>query len=233
MTERIRTVFVALAAVAIGAGAELAPVLAAESRAMTLHETPQDLPPVRFRDETGRSVWLADWQGKVVLLNLWATWCPPCRAEMPTLDRLQARLGGEDFEVVALSIDRAGLGIVGAFYDENGITHLVKYVDESGKALRHLKAIGLPTTLLIDREGREIARHVGPAEWDTPEMVAFFRMQLGRDSGGLWHSPAGQATPARADQQTAWPAPHRNLLAVPLPAPGHMPSSATAEGGPS
>jgi thiol-disulfide isomerase/thioredoxin len=153
---------------------------------MSLHKAPRTVPELAFRDGDARPVSLADFQGKVVLLNIWATWCGPCREEMPTLDRLQAELGGPDFQVVALSIDRAGLGVVSEFYDEVGIEHLAKYIDESGKASRQLNAVGLPTTLLIDREGREIARHVGPAEWDTPEMVAFLRRQLGRESGALW-----------------------------------------------
>lgn len=172
----------ALAAAAVGlverfgAAEETAPAsTGGEAAAMPLHDAPQAVPDLTFMDERGRPLTLADFQGKVVLLNVWATWCGPCRKEMPTLDRLQAKLGGPDFAVVALSIDRAGLGVVSEFYDQIGIEHLAKYIDESGKAARELNAIGLPTTLLIDREGQEIARHVGPAEWDTPEMIKFFR----------------------------------------------------------
>lgn len=177
-----------------GASQQTAPASSSEMHggevaAMTLHDTPRAVPEIGFRDGDGRPVSLADFQGKVVLLNIWATWCGPCREEMPTLDRLQAELGGPDFQVVALSIDRAGIGVVSEFYDEIGVQHLAKYIDESGKASRQLNAVGLPTTVLIDREGREIARHVGPAEWDTPEMVAFFQRQLGRKSGALWPGP--------------------------------------------
>src|SRR3546814_11005009 len=89
--------------------------------------------------------------------------CGPCREEMPTLDRLQERLGGPEFEVVALSIDRAGIGVVSEFYAEISVQHLAKYIDESGKAADELNALGLPTTLLIDREGREIGRQIGRA----------------------------------------------------------------------
>src|SRR3546814_2217971 len=108
----------------------------------------------------------------MILLNIWATWCGPCREEMPTLDRLQARLGGPDFEVVALSIDRAGIAVVSEFYDEIRVQHLAEYIDESAKAAGQLNAVGLPTTLLIDREGQEIGRQVGPAEWDAHEWWA-------------------------------------------------------------
>lgn len=157
---------------------------------MALHDAPRAMPELRFDDASGKPLTLADFRGKVVLLNIWATWCGPCREEMPTLDRLQARRGGPDFEVVALSIDRAGIGVVTAFYAEIGIQHLAKYIDESAKAAGQLEAIGLPTTLLIDREGREIARYAGPAEWDAPEMVTFLEQQITRSSGASWRGDA-------------------------------------------
>jgi thiol-disulfide isomerase/thioredoxin len=160
------------------------------STVMSLHDTPQPVPEIRFKDGNGNSMTLADYRGKVVLLNIWATWCGPCREEMPTLDRLQERLGGADFEVVALSIDRAGIGVVSEFYAEIGVQHLAKYIDESGNAAGQLNAVGLPTTLLIDREGREIGRHVGPAEWDTPEMADFLGRQIAQASGALQPGPA-------------------------------------------
>lgn len=153
------------------------------SFAFTLLEEPRPLPAVDFIDGDGRATTLAVFHGKVVLLNIWATWCVPCREEMPTLDRLQAELGGADFEVVALSIDRMGLDVVRDFYDEIGIKHLAMYLDSSGKASRELGAVGLPTTLLVDHEGRELGRLVGPAEWDSPEVVAFIRRHLERKTG--------------------------------------------------
>lgn len=160
--------------------------------AMTLHDAPRPVPELRFADGDGGPITLADFRGKVVLLNVWATWCGPCREEMPTLDRLQAALGGQDFEVVALSIDRIGIEAVDRFYAEIGAKHLGRYIDVSAKAARDLGAYGLPTTLLIDRDGREVARHVGPAEWDTPSMVTFFSRQLSREAG---------ATPTTANRQ--------------------------------
>ena len=140
-----------------------------------LRDEPASLPEVGFANEAGRPGRLADFQGKVVLLNIWATWCLPCREEMPTLDRLQAKLGGSDFEVVALSIDRAGPEAVQAFYAEIGIENLALRIDDSGRAAGTLGAVGLPTTILIDREGRDLGRLIGPSEWDKPEMVAFLR----------------------------------------------------------
>jgi thiol-disulfide isomerase/thioredoxin len=158
-----------------------------QAATMSLHAAPQAIPDLQFKNGDGQPLTLADFRGKVVLLNIWATWCGPCRQEMPTLDRLQATLGGPDFEVVALSIDRAGPGVVTKFYDEIGIEHLTKYIDESGNAARDLNTVGIPTTLLIDREGREIGRHVGPAEWDTPEVVTLFRAAV---HSGVWGAVA-------------------------------------------
>jgi thiol-disulfide isomerase/thioredoxin len=148
--------------------------------AFSMRTTPQPLPEIQFENGQGEAMSLADFKGSVVLLNIWATWCAPCRREMPTLDRLQATLGGPDFQVVALSIDRQGLPVVQAFYDELGLETLPIYVDESGKAQRALSVLGIPTTLLLDREGDEIGRLLGPAEWDSPEMMAFFRDYLKR-----------------------------------------------------
>jgi len=107
-----------------------------------------------------------------VVLNVWATWCVPCRKEMPTLDRLQARLGGKNFLVVALSLDRKGVEAVRGFYQEVGVENLAIYVDPSGQGSHALAIPGVPTTLLIDQEGREVARKMGEAEWDSPEMVS-------------------------------------------------------------
>ena len=147
---------------------------------LALRETSRQLPEVAFQNAHGTTVRLGDFHEKVVLLNIWATWCGPCREEMPTLDRLQAKLGGADFEVVALSIDSAGLSVVEAFYRKIGIRNLALYIDERGKSLGLLGVMGLPTTLLIDRSGHEIARMIGPAEWDSQEMVALIRTHIAK-----------------------------------------------------
>lgn len=129
------------------------------------------LPELRFQDGEGKARSLADFRGKVVLLNIWATWCTPCREEMPALDRLQAKLGGPDFEVVALSIDQQGAQAVRRFYDEVGVKALALYVDPSAQTGFKLATVGLPTTVIVDRAGREVGRRVGPAEWDAPKLV--------------------------------------------------------------
>ena len=117
-------------------------------------------------DGSGATKSLADWRGRVVLLNLWATWCQPCRTEMPALDRLQAALGSTDFEVVAVSVDRAGLEASRKFLGSIDVKKLALYADPSARFAAELKAIGLPATILIGRDGKEIGRLLGPAEWD-------------------------------------------------------------------
>jgi thiol-disulfide isomerase/thioredoxin len=138
-----------------------------------IYDSPNPVKAIAFEDAQGRARSLADFKGKVVLLNIWAAWCVPCRREMPALDRLQAHLGSPDFEVVPVSIDRGGIETVRKFYTEIGVHNVGIYIDSSGKVLPALGAVGLPTTLLIDRAGREIGRIVGTAEWDAPEIVAF------------------------------------------------------------
>lgn len=158
------------------------PVLAAETPPnFAMHETPKPVPEIHFQDGEGQARTLAEYSGKVVLLNVWATWCIPCRKEMPTLDRLQTKLGGSDFEVVVLSIDRAGPDVVRKFFEEIGIQHLALNIDASGKAMFALGIVGLPATILIDREGLEVGRLIGPTEWDSPAMVGFLGDLIAND----------------------------------------------------
>jgi thiol-disulfide isomerase/thioredoxin len=166
-----------LAAIAIAV-----PSLAAEpARQISLHDTPVPVPDVAFSDETGAARSLTDFRGKFVLLNIWATWCVPCRTEMPTLDRLQGLLGGPDFEVVALSIDRSGPEVVRRFFDEIGVQCLAVNIDTSSRAAFSLGAVGLPATLLINRDGMEVGRLIGPAEWDAEEMVSVLKSVISAD----------------------------------------------------
>jgi thiol-disulfide isomerase/thioredoxin len=140
--------------------------------AFVFKKTPEPLAEVHFIDETDAPRTLKDFRGKTVLLNLWATWCAPCREEMPSLDRLQRELGSETFEVVALAVDRTGREAARKFLDSIGVTSLKLYADPTTRAGSALKAIGMPTTILIDPEGREIGRLPGPAEWDTADAKA-------------------------------------------------------------
>lgn len=164
-------------------------------KGFVLNDAPKPVAEIRFTDGDGKPRTLADSRGKVVLLNLWATWCLPCRKEMPTLDRLQAAVGGDGFEVVAVSVDRQGAEAVNPFFSEIGVRHLAVHVDASGQAISALAALGLPTTLLIDADGRELGRLMGPAEWDAPDMVAFLRSIVDGKAGGLTTSQNKESSP--------------------------------------
>ena len=140
---------------------------------------PKPIPPVAFTDEADHSLSLADFKGRAVLLNLWATWCVPCRKEMPSLDRLQAKLGGSRFQVIAVSIDNQGGVVVQPFYRELGLQSLGIYLDASGKTPSALDIEGVPATLLIDANGREIGRKLGALEWDSATVIDTLRKIFG------------------------------------------------------
>ncbi len=131
-----------------------------------------------FQDGEGKPLKISDWKGRVVLVNLWATWCAPCRKEMPDLARLQTELGSKDFEVVAISVDRKGVEASSAFLSETGAGNLKLYVEPTTAILNDLQAIGLPATVLLDRQGNEIGRLLGPADWGSPEAVALIKAAL-------------------------------------------------------
>jgi thiol-disulfide isomerase/thioredoxin len=152
-------------------------------------ETPTLLPEIAIANGEGKIGSLADLRGKFVLLNIWATWCVPCRKEMPTLDRLQGLLSGPDFQVIALSVDRGGTDVVRKFYAEIVVQRLAIHLDSAGAAFEKLGLVGLPTTVLIDREGREVGRLIGAAEWDSPEMIAFLKTFIAQPAGA---GPAAQ-----------------------------------------
>ena len=136
------------------------------------------VPQLPFADGSGAALTFANWKGRVVLVNLWATWCAPCRKEMPALAALQAKLGSRDFEVVAISVDSKGVTASSAFLKDVGADNLKLYVEPSTEIVNGLRAIGLPTTLLIDRQGREIGRLVGPADWASPEAEVLIKSAL-------------------------------------------------------
>ena len=146
--------------------------------AFVVHPEPRPLPEITFLDEEQKPLSLAQWKGRVVLVNLWATWCVPCRKEMPALAKLQQRLGSEDFEVVAISLDRQGAEVARPFLDEVGAEALKLYLDPSTDVLAQFKAVGLPATMLIDRSGRELGRMFGPADWASPEALLLIETAL-------------------------------------------------------
>jgi thiol-disulfide isomerase/thioredoxin len=143
------------------------------------------MPNLTFTDANGAQKSLADWRGRTVLLNLWATWCVPCREEMPALAALERKLGGKDFEVVAINIDTRDLEKPKAWLKQFGIEGLTYFADPSAKVFQELKAIGkafgMPTTLLIDPNGCELAVLSGPADWGGNDAVALVRAALKPD----------------------------------------------------
>jgi len=139
---------------------------------------PEALPDIQFLNGSGGAVSLASFRGKVVLLNVWATWCAPCREEMPALDRLQAALGSDKFQVVALAVDKSGVEGARKFLADIKTEKLEPFADPTAKEGTQLKVIGMPTSILIDAEGSEIGRLIGPAHWDSPEAKRLIEAQL-------------------------------------------------------
>jgi thiol-disulfide isomerase/thioredoxin len=142
---------------------------------VVVHPQRKALGAFTFKDATAKDVDLSAWKGRVVLLNLWATWCTPCRKEMPDIAKLQKELGSNDFEVVALSVDRKGLEASQAFLKDIGADNLKAYTDQESTSLAAIQALGLPASILIDRKGMEAARILGPAEWASPEAQAMIK----------------------------------------------------------
>ncbi len=156
--------------------ARLAPLARGDAAAVKVASDPREAMPLAFERADGSKTTLADFRGRSLLLNLWATWCAPCRAEMPALDKLQAEKGGKDFEVVAVNVDTARLERRGVFLDGIGVKALERYADPSGDAFETLrrdgKALGLPVSLLIDRNGCEVAVVAGALKWDSADAQA-------------------------------------------------------------
>jgi thiol-disulfide isomerase/thioredoxin len=168
------------AATLIQAGLPARPAMAAPHGLNRLREAEAAMPEISFTNSEGRPHTLADFAGRGLVINLWATWCPPCVAEMPALDRLAAAVERENIQVLPLSSDRGGLAVVQPFYERTGLRTLRIWLDAGGAATRALRVRGLPTTIIVDRSGRERARLEGDAAWDAPEFVAAIRRLVAR-----------------------------------------------------
>lgn len=170
---------------AIAKGEKLKPLLTGDVAALAARSEPTDLGSLGFNDGDGNAMTLADTGGKLRLVNLWATWCAPCRAEMPELDELEARKGGGDFQVVAVSVDTGSDAKPRGFFEEIGVKHLDLYHDPSMGAFNGLKkeglAYGLPVTLLVDEDNCVIANMNGPAAWSSPDAVKLIDAAIGAD----------------------------------------------------
>ena len=175
---------VGVCAAAASTAQELAPFAQGEVAALSVAKRPREATPLAFTGPDDAPLSLAAFKGRTVLLNLWATWCVPCREEMPSLDRLQARLGGPDFEVVAINIDTTRLDRRQAFLREAGVEKLAFYTDRSADVFQALKkagkVTGLPTTLLIDPDGCELGVMPGPADWASQDAANLVKAALRR-----------------------------------------------------
>jgi thiol-disulfide isomerase/thioredoxin len=164
--------------------ASLKPLARGEVAAVGVSNAPKPPPVIAFTGPEGQPMSLSDFKGKTVLVNLWATWCIPCREEMPALDKLQTELGGPDFQVVTINVDTRNREKPKAWLQENGIRNLAYHADPEGKLLQVLQksghVVGLPTTFVVDASGCEIALLKGPAEWASPDAITFMKTALGR-----------------------------------------------------
>jgi thiol-disulfide isomerase/thioredoxin len=176
---------------AVALAKRIAPLVHGEVAALTVAHKPFHVPDLAFKDGDGQDHTLSEWQGRTVLLNLWATWCVPCRKEMPALDALEQKLGGPDFQVVAVNIDTRDPDKPRAWLKNVGVTRLAYYSDSSAKVFQDLKlagkAFGMPTTLLVDRAGCEIGDIAGPAEWASEDGVKLVRAALANDKHSVKH----------------------------------------------
>jgi thiol-disulfide isomerase/thioredoxin len=174
---------------AIALSNKLAPLAHGEVAALTMATTPLKLPDLAFEDADGKPKKLSDWRGRTVLVNLWATWCVPCRKEMPALDSLQTRLGGPDFEVVAVNIDTRDPDKPRNFLKEEKLTRLGFFADPKARVFQDLKsigrALGMPTSVLVDGQGCEIATIAGPADWASDDAVRLISAALKPATAGF------------------------------------------------
>ena len=174
---------------AVDLARKLAPLAHGEVAALTMATAPLRLPDLAFEDADGKSKKLSDWRGRTVLVNLWATWCVPCRKEMPALESLQTKLGGPDFEVVAINIDTRDPEKPKNFLKEANLTRIGYFSDHKAKVFQDLKsigrALGMPTSVLVDGAGCEIATIAGPAEWDSDDAVKLIKAAMKPVAAGL------------------------------------------------
>jgi len=160
---------------------DLAALREGDMRGLVIHEDPADVSGATFFDIDETELTLADFAGRHVLLNFWATWCAPCREEMPSLNTLQQELGGADFQVVTLATGRNAPQAIRRFFEEVGVTDLPMYRDPNMTVARQMAVFGLPITVILNPEGQEIARLRGDADWASPEALAFMRALIGAE----------------------------------------------------
>src|ERR1700675_4914232 len=174
---------------AVDLARRLGPLAHGEVAALTMASAPLRLPDLTFEDANGKPKKLSDWRGRTVLVNLWATWCVPCRKEMPALEGLQTRLGGENFEVVAINIDTRDPEKPKNFLKDAHLTRLGYFSDEKGKVFQDLKeigrALGMPTSVLVDGQGCEIATIARTAQWGSDDAIKLIKAAVNPVAAGF------------------------------------------------
>ncbi len=196
----MRKVRIAVLYAALALGANIAPGQAAWSgtpglaqvsalrqgdmKKLEFHSTPKAVPDIAFQDATGGTHRLSEYRGKYLVVNFWATWCAPCRKEMPSLDRLQAEMGGDRLQVLPIATIRNRLPAILRFYKEDGIKTLPILIDPKAELARRMGVMGLPVTVILNPEGQEIARLIGEADWSGPDARAVLGALIGADGEG-------------------------------------------------
>ena len=187
----------------LGTDARAAPSFEGHVGTFVAANPPEVAPDTPFFDADGVQHRLSEYRGKVVLLNFWATWCPACVLEMPALDRLQTHVGSDKFVVLAISQTAGGAAVVRRFFKARGIENLSVLVDDGRKLGLAFNQDMLPTTVLLDPQGRDVGRLIGPADWDSREALAFIRFFLGRDAEATIGERSQRAPPRKSFSSNA------------------------------
>ena len=181
---RLAPLYIALCLGANAVAAErMQDLLTGDMRAMVLHDQPREVPEVSFTDIDGEPLTLASFEGRLVVLNFWATWCAPCRVEMPSLNALQQELGGESFAVVTIASGRNPIPAINRFFEDEGVTDLPVYLDPRQTMSRQMGVLGLPTTVVLNPEGQEIGRLRGDADWAGDDALSLLAALMAEHDG--------------------------------------------------
>ncbi len=163
---------------------QLAALREGDMKKLSFHSEPKPVSKSTYTMEDGSTGSLADYRGKIAVVNFWATWCAPCRKEMPMLSELQSELGGEDFDVVTIATGRNPPPAMKSFFDEIGVSNLPLHRDPKMQISREMGILGLPITIILNRDGQEIARMQGDAHWNSDSAKAIIKALIDNGAAG-------------------------------------------------